>query len=83
MKTKQQKVILPIGRTAMVAFQLNALRDACCEAAEQLARQKPLNESELEECARLEDALAEAQRLLKSTVSRITYARLKRRSRAK
>jgi hypothetical protein len=82
-EVKPQKVILPIGRVAMAAFQLNILRDACCEAAELLIRQKPLNEAELEECARLDDALAQAQRLLKSTVARITYARLKRRSRAK
>jgi len=62
---------------------MNSLRDECCEAAEKLLRQKPLNEAELDEAARLDDALAEAQRILKSAVARIAYARLKRRSQTK
>lgn len=80
MKTKKQKVSLPIGRTALLAFQINSLRDECCEAADRLLRQKSLDEAELEECARLDDALAEAQRVLKSAVAQISYLRLKRRS---
>ena len=65
-----------------MAFQINSLRDECCVAAEKLLRQKVLNEAELEEAARLDDALAAAQRILKSAVARIAYSRLKRRSRA-
>jgi len=72
-----------MGRTALLAFQINSLRDECCAAAEKILRQKPLNEAELDECARLDDALADAQRLLKSAVARIAYSRLKRRSQAK
>jgi hypothetical protein len=83
MKIKKPKVSLPLGRTGLLAFQINILRDECCEAAEKIMRQKPLNESELDECARLDDALAEAQRLLKSTVARIAFSRLKRRSQTK
>jgi hypothetical protein len=83
MKTKKQKVSLPIGRTALLAFQMNSLRDECCEAADKMLRQKPVNEAELDECARLDDALAEAQRLLKAAVARIAYSRLKRRSQTK
>lgn len=80
---KKQKISLPIGRTALLAFQINSLRDECCEAAEKILRQKPFNEVELDECARLDDALAEAQRILKAVVARIAYSRLKRRSRIK
>jgi hypothetical protein len=83
MKIKKQKVSLPIGRAALLAFQMNSLRGECCEAAEKLLRQAPLNEAELEECARLDDALAEAQRLLKTAVGRIAFSRLKRRSQTK
>ena len=80
MKNKKSKVTLPIGRTALLSFQINSLRDECCQAAEKMLRQKTLNEPELEECARLDDALAEAQNILKSAVARIAYSRLKRRS---
>jgi hypothetical protein len=83
MKNKKQKISLPIGRAALLAFQINSLRDECCVAAEKMLREKPLNEAELDECARLDDALAEAQRLLKSVVARIAFSRLKRRSQAK
>ena len=76
----KSKVFLPIGRAAQVAFQLEALRAECCAAAHLLANETPLNEAELEECARLDDALAEAQKGLKSTVAGVMISRLKRRS---
>lgn len=75
------KVFIPIGRAAQVAFQIEAMRAECCAAAHLLANETPLNEAELDECARLDDALAEAQRILKSTVAGVMIARLKRRSR--
>jgi len=83
MKSKKQKISLPIGRTALLAFQINSLRDECCEAAEKMLRQQPVNEAELDECARLDDALAEAQRMLKAAVGCIAFSRLKRRSQTK
>jgi hypothetical protein len=80
-KLNRTKVILPIGRTAQVAFQIEAMRAECCAAAHLLANEMSLNEDELEECARLDDALAQAQRLLKATVANVMIARLRRRSR--
>jgi hypothetical protein len=80
-QVNKSKVILPIGRAAQVAFQIEALRAECCAAAHVLANETPLNEAELEESARLDDALAEAQRILKSTVASVMISRLKRRSR--
>ena len=77
----KNKVILPIGRVAQVAFQIEAMRAECCAAAHLLVGEKCLDEAELEECARLDDALAQAQRLLKSTVADVMITRLKRRSR--
>jgi hypothetical protein len=83
MKTKKTKNSLPVGRAGLLAFQINLLRDECCETAEKLMQQKQINDEELDECARLDDALAEAQRVLKSAVARIAYSRLKRRSHTK
>ena len=83
MKKKKAKVSLPLGRAGLLAFQINVLRDECCEAAEKLIQQKQMDEEELDECARLDDALAEAQRVLKSAVARIAFSRLKRRSHTK
>lgn len=84
MKAKRQKISLPLGRAALVAIQLSALRDECCVAADRIIRQNTSSsEVDLEECARLDDALAEAQRILKATVAQITCSRLRRGSRAR
>ncbi len=80
-KSKKRHITLPIGRAARMAFELDAVRAGCCETASALLKKRSLDEEELEECARLDDALAEAQRLLKSTVRSIMLSRLKRRSR--
>ena len=64
-----------------MAFQMEALRAECCAAAHLLANESPINDAELDECARLDDALADAQRILKSTVAGVMISRLKRRSR--
>ena len=83
MKARKQKFPLPLGRAALIAFQLNSLRDECCEAADKLCRGKNIDEAELDECARLDDALAEAQRVIKFAVAGIASSRLKRRTRVK
>lgn len=82
-RSSKRHVTLPIGRTARIAYEIDAMRLACSKAAEAVVRRKPIDEMELEECARLDDALAEAQRLLKSTVRIVMIDRLNRRSRAK
>lgn len=64
-----------------MAFQIEAMRAECCAAASLLTNEKELDEAELEECACLDDALAAAQRLLKTTVADVMLSRLKRRSR--
>ena len=81
MKLSKRHVTLPIGRTARFAFEIDEVRAACSKAAQVLVRQKRIDEFELEECARLDDALAHAQRLLKATVRGILLSRLNRRSR--
>ena len=74
---------LPIGPTARIAFEIDATRAACCRVAELLLGREPVNHAELEDCARLDEALARAHRLLKATVRGIMLSRIKRSSRAR
>jgi hypothetical protein len=64
-----------------MAFDLDSMRADCCHAASVLLKKRKVDEAELEECARLDDALAKAHFLLKSTVRSIVLSRLTRRSR--
>ena len=59
------------------------MRAACSRAAEAALAKDPPDESELEECARLDDGLAQAHRLLKATVRDVMILRLNRRSRTR
>jgi len=82
-RSTKSHAALPIGRTAKTAYELDVLRAACSNAASSLLRNNPVNEAELEECARLDDALAEAQRTLKAAVRNVMLSRLSRNSRAR
>jgi hypothetical protein len=82
-RSKKRNASLPIGRTARLAFEIQAVRAACCKAAQAIINKEPLDEAELEECARLDDSLARAHRLLKATVRNVMITRLSRRSRAR
>ena len=83
MRAKRNKVRLPIGRTARLAMLIEAMRCECCAAAAKLMTQRHPDLDELEECACLDDALGQAHRVLKATVTRVTLERLKRRSQAR
>jgi len=82
-KPMKRYTSLPIGPTARIAFEIDATRGACSKVAQTLLSNGRVNEAELEECARLDDALARAHRLLKATVRSIMLSRLKRSSRAR
>lgn len=82
-RTTKRPPQLPIGRTARIAFEIEAMRAECCKAARAILAHNHLDHSELEECARLDDALAEAHRILKHAVRNVMLNRLNRRSRAK
>ena len=82
MRSSKRHATLPIGRSARIAYEIDALRLSCSKAAQVIVANKPLDEVELEECARLDDALAHVQRLLKRTVRNIMLSRLNRRSQA-
>jgi hypothetical protein len=74
---------LPIGRTARTAYDLDALRAACCKAARMIVNRSEYAAAELEECAALDDALAHAQRVLKNAVRTVMLSRLSRNTRAR
>ena len=83
MRTTKRNAVLPIGRTARIAYEIDAMRAACCAAAQVVVNRKNLNETELEECARLDEALALAHRILKCAVRNVMLSRLNRRSRTR
>jgi hypothetical protein len=80
-RSTQRHTVLPIGRAARIAFEIDNLRAGCSKSAKVIMNRKKLDEAELEECARLDDALAAAHRVLKSTVRNIMLSRIHRRNR--
>jgi len=82
-KSSKGHTTLPIGSTARIAFEIDATRAGCCRVAQSLLSREPVNHAELEDCARLDEALARAHRLLKATVRGIMLSRLKRTNRAR
>ena len=80
-KSTKRDETLPIGRAARIAFEIDTVRAGCSKAARVLSSRETLDEAELEECARLDDALAHAHRILKAAVRNIMLSRIKRRSR--
>jgi hypothetical protein len=61
---------------------LDAIRGECAEAAAELLAQPDVDGNEFEECAKLDDAVAQAHRLLKAHLRRIMLARIKRHTEA-
>ncbi len=78
MSSPNPEVALPLDYAAELAFEMHLMRAECSEAAQRLVEQTPLDEAGLEECARLEETLAQAQRLLSATVERIRASRAER-----
>lgn len=70
---------LPLEYAAQIAFELHSMRRECSEFAGKLMRQRPLNERGLEECARLDDALARAHGVLQNALDAIMARQAQRR----
>lgn len=66
-----QPVTLPLEYAAQIVFELNSMRRECSELAGRLMSRNPVNERGLEECARLDDALAQAHGMLREAVNGI------------
>jgi hypothetical protein len=83
MKPSEEPGSLPLDYAAEIAFELHLLRAECSQAASNLMSQSSLDENALEECARLDDALARAHALVQATIARIRCVRAKRRPRSR
>ena len=83
MKPSQKPGSLPLDYAAEIAFEMHLLRGECSQAARDLITQRPLDEHALEECARLDDALAKAHLLVQTAIARIKGVRSKRRPRSR
>ena len=79
----QPSVKLPIGRMARLVFEIEAIRGDCCDAAKELLAQESVDEIELEECARIDDALLKAHSFLKAQLRTIMLSRIRRNTRAR
>jgi len=78
MKSPHSPVALPLDYAVELATEMHMMRSECCDAAQDLTEQKPLDEVGLEECALLDEALAAAQLLLHKAVAGIRTARANR-----
>ena len=79
MKLPERPTGLPLKYAAQIAFELHAMRGECSVFATHLLREKPLDEVELDECVRLDEALARAHRVLQHTVEAIKTGRRRRK----
>jgi hypothetical protein len=78
MKADQQPVTLPLDYVSEMAFEMHLMRGECGDLARQLINQSTPDEPALDECAQLEEALAQAQRTLHAVVARINRQRSKK-----
>lgn len=83
MKPSQKPGALPLDYAAEIAFEIHLLRAECSQAARDLISQRTLDEHALEDCARLDDALARAHALVQNAIARIKGMRAKRRPRSR
>ena len=73
-------ITLPLDYAAQIVFELHSMRRECSEFASHLLSQKNTTERDLEDCARLDDALAGACLVLRSAVEGIRLERGKRQA---
>ncbi len=78
MNSPTQHGTVPLDYAAELAFEIHLMRAECSDAARQMLEQIPPDEAALDECARLEEALAKAHRVLQGAVAAIRAARSER-----
>lgn len=83
MKSSPKPGALPLDYAAEIAFEIHMLRGECSQAARDLMSQRPLDEDALEDCARLDEALARAHVIIQAAIVRIRGVRSKRRPRSR
>ena len=78
MQMDRRPLTLPLEYVSEMAFEMHLMRGECGDLARQLLNQSPTNERLLDECAQLEEALAQAHRALHAAVARIHNQRSKK-----
>jgi hypothetical protein len=68
---------------ARLVFEIEAIRGECSDAARRILARNPVDEIELEESARMDDALSKAHSYLKSHLRSIMLSRIRRKTRAR
>jgi hypothetical protein len=74
-KSPEPAAILPLAYAAEIVFELSQLRHECSDIAVGLISSEHVDEQSLEECAQLDDAVAEAQRVLYKALQAIRHSR--------
>lgn len=75
MRSSEPTATLPLAYAAEILFELCQLRHECSDAAEGLVSAEHLDEAALDECARLDEAVAQAHRILHAALKSIRPAR--------
>jgi hypothetical protein len=75
MKSPERSFGLPLDYAAELVMEIHLMRGECSEAARDLMENAPLDETALEECAVLDDALDRAYAILKAAISGIKLQR--------
>ena len=75
MKSSDHPNVALLDSAVEALFKIYLLRGECSRAARLLVEQSPGDARSLEDCARLDDTLARAFRLLQSTLSQIQRSR--------
>jgi hypothetical protein len=77
MNKPEQPNTLPLEYAAQIAYELNSMRRECSEFAMRLLSRRPLDETNLEDCARLDEALSRAHGVLHSALEGMRSGRSK------
>ncbi|HWQ93612.1 MAG TPA: hypothetical protein VN673_18265 [Clostridia bacterium] len=80
MNLPESEAALPLAYASELTIEMHLLRGECSETARALLKQQDPNSASLNECARLDEALAIAYRVLRSAVYDINRARITRQS---
>ena len=78
MSKPENSITLPLEYAAQIVFELHSMRRECSEFASHLLSQPTTTERDVEECARLDDALAHASQVLRAALDGIQVNRHKK-----
>ncbi len=82
MKSSERPSALPLDYMSELSFEIHLMRSECSDAARRILLKQTVDEAALEECALIDDALAQAKRVLDSALERVKRSREKRKRRS-